>query len=65
VGYHLLHDRWHWEQRNSQKVTFSLTALAGMIKEMTDRKNIPPTFSYKDLIADGLGILAGIYAFTR
>jgi hypothetical protein len=43
----------------------SLTALAGVLKEVSDKRKIPPTCSYKDLVADGLGILLGVLLFTR
>lgn len=65
LGFHLLHDRWHLEVRDSRNLTVSLTALAGIIKEMTDKRKTPPTCSYKDLVADGLGILVGMLAFSR
>jgi uncharacterized protein YfiM (DUF2279 family) len=65
VSYHILHDRWHQGERNSREVGFSLTALMGLIKEVKDLRKAPSIFSYKDLIADGLGIGVGIYVFTR
>jgi uncharacterized protein YfiM (DUF2279 family) len=65
AGFHLLHDRWHLEVRHSRNLTVSLTALAGVIKEVTDKGKTPSTCSYKDLVADGLGILVGIFVFTR
>jgi hypothetical protein len=65
LGYHLFHDRWHCEVQESRGVSMSLTALAGVLKEVSDKRKIPPTCSYKDLVADGLGILLGIVLFTR
>ena len=63
VGFHLLHDRWHVEIRDSRNLTVIVTALAGVIKEVTDKGKTPPTCSYKDLVADGLGILVGIFVY--
>jgi uncharacterized protein YfiM (DUF2279 family) len=65
LSYHLLHDRWHCEAQESRRLSMSLTALAGLIKEVSDKRKIPPTCSYKDLVADGLGILLGILLFTH
>lgn len=65
AGFHLLHDRWLCEAENSRTVAVSLTALGGVIKEVTDKRKTPPTCSYKDLVADGLGILVGLFLFTR
>jgi hypothetical protein len=65
VSFHLLRDRWHCQQGDSRNVAVSLTALAGVVKEVSDRSKNPATFSYKDLIADGLGIVAGIFLFTK
>ena len=65
AGFHLLHQRWHVDEGDSRNLAMSLTALAGVIKEVTDREKNPPTCSYKDLLADGLGILAGVFLFTR
>ncbi len=65
VGFHLLHDRWHCAADESRMLAVSMTALAGMIKELTDGRKTPSTRSYKDLLADGLGILVGVFLFTQ
>jgi uncharacterized protein YfiM (DUF2279 family) len=64
-NYHLLHDRWHLQRADARGISVSLTALAGVLKELSDRGKRPPTFSHKDLIADGMGIFIGILLFTR
>ena len=65
VGFHLLHDRWLCEAEDSRIIAISLTALVGVMKEVTDKRKTPPTCSYKDLAADGLGILVGLLLFTH
>lgn len=65
VSHHLLHDRWHCQAEESQYISVSVTGLAGLLKEFSDRRRVPPTCSYKDLIADGLGVLVGILVFAR
>lgn len=65
VGFHLLHQSCHLGAGDSRDLAVSLTALAGVIKEVNDQGKIPSTCSYKDLIADGLGILAGVFLFTQ
>ena len=65
AGYHLLHDHWDRQPENSRGIAVSVTALAGVLKELSDTKKVPSTCSYKDLIADGVGILVGILIFTR
>ena len=65
AGYHLLHDRWDVQAEDSRKISLSVTALAGLLKEFSDSRKVPSTCSYKDLIADGIGILVGIMIFTR
>lgn len=65
VGFHLLHDRWHCAADESRTLAVSMTALAGVIKELTDGRKTPSTRSYKDLLADGLGILVGVFLFTQ
>ncbi len=65
VGFHLLHDRWHCAADESRILVVSLTGLAGVIKELTDGRKTPSTRSYKDLLADGLGILVGVFLFTK
>ena len=65
VGFHLLHDRWHCAADESRILAVSLTGLAGVIKELTDGRKTPSTRSYKDLLADGLGILVGVFLFAQ
>ena len=65
VGYHLLHDRWLFEARDSRNLAISVTAVAGVIKELYDKRGTPPTCSRKDLVADAVGILVGVFLFTR
>lgn len=65
VGFHLLHDRWLCEAEHSRIIAVSLTALGGVMKEVTDKRKTPPTCSYRDLAADGLGILVGLFLFTH
>lgn len=65
AGYHLLHDRWDVPAEDSRNISLSLTALAGLLKEFSDSRKVPSTCSYKDLVADGIGILIGVMIFTR
>lgn len=65
LSFHLLHHRWHCEAEESRRLAISVTALVGLIKEVSDKRKTPPTSSSKDLVADGLGILLGIFLFTR
>ena len=64
-SFHLLHHRWHCEVEESRRLAISVTALVGAIKEVSDKRKTPPTSSFKDLVADGVGILLGIFLFTR
>jgi len=65
AGHHLLHDRWDVQAEDSRIISIGLTALAGLVKEFSDSRKVPSTCSYKDLVADGIGILVGIMVFTR
>jgi uncharacterized protein YfiM (DUF2279 family) len=65
TSYHLLHDQWNCRAEDSRRIAVSVTALAGLLKEFTDARKVPPSCSYKDLIADGVGLLVGILVFTR
>jgi uncharacterized protein YfiM (DUF2279 family) len=65
ASYHLLYDRWDYQAEDSRRIAVSVTALAGLLKEISDTRKVSSTCSYKDLIADGAGILVGILIFTR
>lgn len=64
----LAHHSYHCQLRNpegdSRVLAVSLSALCGIGKELWDLKTSPRGLSWKDLVADGVGILLGVALFT-
>lgn len=63
LSYHLYHCQLHNDREGSIVFSVSITSLFGLSKELYDLKK-KSFFSYKDLIADGVGILIGYFVFT-
>ncbi len=63
LSYHLYHCQLHNDREGSIVFSVSLTSLFGLSKELYDLKK-KSFFSYKDLIADGVGIVIGFFLFT-
>lgn len=65
VSYSVLHEFYNNSQESSVYFSVSFTLGAGLGKEFYDSKTPGGTFSYKDLIADILGIGLGLVLATR
>ncbi|MEW6686163.1 MAG: hypothetical protein AB1393_08160 [Candidatus Edwardsbacteria bacterium] len=64
-SYHLLHRESDFSQKETRFLSISGTALAGLLKELYDWKRRPTGFSKKDLVADAVGIAAGVMIFAK
>ena len=65
VSYSVLHEFYNNSRESSVYFSVSFTLSAGLGKEFYDSKTPGGTFSYKDLIADILGIGLGLILATR
>ena len=65
VSYSVLHEFYNNSRESSVYFSVSFTLSAGLGKEFYDSKTRGGTFSYKDLIADILGIGLGLILATR
>jgi putative lipoprotein len=65
VSYKIYHDFYHNHKESSLYFSFSLTFSLGLGKEVYDEKRPNGKFSYKDLVADILGIGVGLWIATR
>jgi len=65
VSYSVFRDFYHNHQESSIYFSAALTFSAGLGKEFYDKKTPRGSFSYKDLIADILGIGLGLWIATR
>ncbi|MCP4631614.1 MAG: hypothetical protein GY855_01715 [candidate division Zixibacteria bacterium] len=63
--YKVAENHFKYSQQESQKFAIGFTFTLGLSKELYDSKHPKETASLKDLIADILGITAGIYIATR
>ncbi len=63
-SYRAYHDGFNNPPDNSRVFAVSVTALAGMGKEVYDLKQPERTASWKDFAADAAGIVLGILVFT-
>lgn len=63
--YNVSHDFYYNDQRSSIYLSSGLTFSLGLGKEFYDRKIRKSKFSYKDLVADILGIGLGLWIATR
>jgi uncharacterized protein YfiM (DUF2279 family) len=63
--YNVSHDFYYNDQESSIYLSSGLTFSLGLGKEFYDRKIRKGKFSYKDLVADILGIGLGLWIATR
>jgi uncharacterized protein YfiM (DUF2279 family) len=63
--YKLSEENFKWNQKNSLFFSFGMTASIGVGKEIYDLKKQKGQFSWKDLLANGLGIATGILLATQ
>ena len=64
LTYHFYANRLHRDEDRGKVYAISLTALAGLGKELYDKKK-KNHFSWKDLFWDGLGLTAGYFLFVH
>lgn len=64
LSYRVYHDEYRNPEVNSRLFGGAFTLLLGIGKETVDATRISSTSSWKDLTADGLGILFGLLLFT-
>ncbi len=64
IGYRLCYDGFDCPVDRSRVVASSLTFSLGLGKELRDRTQMGEIFSFKDLVADLLGIGMGLLLFT-
>jgi uncharacterized protein YfiM (DUF2279 family) len=64
IGYRLSYDGFDWPQDRSRVVASSITLSIGLGKELKDQVQKGDTFSFKDLVADLLGIGMGLLILT-
>lgn len=64
IGYRLSYDGFDWPQARSRVVASSITLSIGLGKELRDQAPKGDTFSFKDLVADLLGIGMGLLILT-
>ena len=65
VSYSVFRDFYHNRKESSIYFSAILTFSAGLGKEFYDKKTPKGRFSYKDLVADILGIGLGLWIATR
>ena len=63
--YEIYHDFYSNGEKSSLYFSCGLTFSLGLGKEIYDRRRPDGKFSYKDLVADFLGIAAGLWIATR
>ncbi len=64
LSYHIYHCELNNKKECAILFSVSFTGITGISKEFYDLKK-KSYFSYKDLIADGIGIFIGYLLFTR
>lgn len=64
LAYHSYHCQLRNPKGDSRVLAISLSSLCGIGKELWDLKRSPRSLSWKDLAADGVGILLGVALFT-
>jgi len=64
IGYRLSYDGFDCPQDRSRVVASSITFSIGLGKELRDQAQKGDTFSFKDLVADLLGIGMGLLILT-
>ena len=65
ISYKIYHDFYHNNKKSSLYFSCGLTFSLGLGKEMYDERRPNGKFSYKDLVADILGIGLGLWIATR
>lgn len=65
TSYEIFRDFYHNNQKSSLCFSGALTFSMGVGKEVYDEKRPNGKFSYKDLVADILGIGLGLWIATR
>ena len=65
ISYKIYHDFYHNHKESSLYFSCGLTFGLGLGKEVYDEKRPDGRFSYKDLVADILGIGLGLWIATR
>ncbi len=64
LSYHVYHCQLKNPDNGAKVFSISISAAAGIWKEIYDGVSKKGTPSWKDLIADGVGILLGVLLFT-
>jgi uncharacterized protein YfiM (DUF2279 family) len=65
AAYHLCANRVHWPEPAPTGIAAGGTLALGLTKEFADLAGPEKHFSWKDLVADGLGIAAGYLVFIH
>jgi len=65
LTYHIYHCELNNNHSGAVKFSVSLTSLAGITKEIFDSKKKPSSSSWRDLVADAIGIGLGVLIFCR
>ncbi len=65
LSYEVYHDFYNNGEKSSLCFSCGLTFSLGLGKEVYDEKRSDGRFSYKDLVADALGIATGVWIATR
>ena len=65
ISYKIYHDFYHNRKKSSLYFSSGLTIGLDLGKEIYDKKRPTGKFSYKDLVADVLGIGLGLWIATR
>lgn len=64
LAYHSYHCQLGHSETDSRVLAISLSAVCGIGKELWDVKKSPRGLSWKDLVADGIGVAIGVLLFT-
>ncbi len=64
LAFHSTHCQLGYSKEESRVFSISLSSLTGIGKEFLDSKKKTSSASWRDLVADGMGILAGVLIFT-
>jgi hypothetical protein len=63
--YHIYHCQFNNPNPKARYLSISVTGIIGISKELYDKYIRKTKFSYRDLIANGMGILASTLLFMR
>jgi len=64
LAFHSTYNQLGYEKEDARIFSISLSGLTGIGKEFLDSKKKTSSSSWRDLVADGMGILAGVLIFT-